>query len=483
MPTNTLNAEHAVLGAALLDSAARDAVCENLDEIDFEKDRERTVFHAVSATGERVDLLTVTDALRQAGRLERIGGATFLSSLVDALPDVANVESYVEIIKRQAQEREERRALVALNANPRDRGARAALARLLSAPDPTTTREAEGFMLRDLIDRPELTAPPQAIVPGFLYVDRLTLLAAREKAGKSTLMGWLASLGSHHDRILWLGLEEPLGDAVRRFKTFGANPDRIMLLDRLTTGHAGAFEIVRSFDPAVIFLDSLAKWGEGVITDWNASAQVTPLMTKLSEMCHHEHRAMMTSHHAKKSDGTYRDSTAIGANADLILEMHIGDADPNVRRFNARGRMTVDDFALRFNGTDYDSVGGSISIRDRVLAFVEANPDSSKRKIRDGVHGDNTLIDRSLGQLETDGLISNKGGEKCSKMRVTENGTSTVAARCAARCGDHGGIQWSKAPARSQHGIQHGCVLPTLRGIGSSTVSEAAHQTESTAHV
>ena len=68
-------------------------------------------------------------------------------------------------------------------------------------------------MLSELYERPELLEPPGAIVTGFLYEDRLTILAGREKCGKSMLMGFLAARCSHFMRVLWLGLEEPLGDA------------------------------------------------------------------------------------------------------------------------------------------------------------------------------------------------------------------------------------------------------------------------------
>ena len=48
--------------------------------------------------GRAADLLTVTNHLREQGLLERVGGASYLSSLVDALPDVANVTHYAEIV-------------------------------------------------------------------------------------------------------------------------------------------------------------------------------------------------------------------------------------------------------------------------------------------------------------------------------------------------------------------------------------------------
>jgi replicative DNA helicase len=43
--------------------------------------------------------VTVTNQLREQGALERVGGASYLATMVDGLPDVANVVHYAEIIR------------------------------------------------------------------------------------------------------------------------------------------------------------------------------------------------------------------------------------------------------------------------------------------------------------------------------------------------------------------------------------------------
>ena len=397
----------------------------------------------------------------------------------DEIPDGQRNDALASLAgtmrRRGMAEEEILAALVAVNANrcrpPLAEAEVRAIAHSVgryeaAAPVAAAEPAAVGFMLRELYERPELLEPPPAIVPGFIYADRFTVLPCREKGGKSTLMGFLAADCSHYMRVLWLGLEEPLGDPVRRFKLFGADPDNVLIIDRLVGGHADALNAIDRFDPPVIFLDSLSKWGDGVVTDWNASAQVTPLMAQLAEVCHHGHRAILASHHAKKSDGHYRDSTAIGANADLLLEMFPDEADPNVRRFSPMGRMTLEPFALCYTGSGFEQVGGHVAVRDRVLAFVEANPDSSKRRIREAIRGSNPLVDQALDQLARDGLIADHGTESRSQFNVTENGRGTVAARSAARCGDGGETQWGTVSARYRHGDGHRpCPVP-LRVYG-----------------
>jgi replicative DNA helicase len=94
-------AERAVLGAILLDPGALLQVLEKLRGEEFYLASHRIVYGACSELhrrGQAADLLTVTNHLREEGQLERVGGASYLSSLVDALPDVANVVHYAEIV-------------------------------------------------------------------------------------------------------------------------------------------------------------------------------------------------------------------------------------------------------------------------------------------------------------------------------------------------------------------------------------------------
>jgi len=95
------DAERAVLGAVLLDPGALLQVLEKLRGGEFYLESHRIVFTACAdlhQEGRAADLLTVTNHLREQGLLERVGGASYLSSLVDALPDVANVTHYAEIV-------------------------------------------------------------------------------------------------------------------------------------------------------------------------------------------------------------------------------------------------------------------------------------------------------------------------------------------------------------------------------------------------
>jgi replicative DNA helicase len=101
-------AERAVLGAILLDPTSLLMVLEKLRDEEFYVEAHRIIYAACIALHERgqaADLLTVTNYLREQGQLERVGGAAYLSSMVDALPDVANAVHYGEIVHDKSVKR------------------------------------------------------------------------------------------------------------------------------------------------------------------------------------------------------------------------------------------------------------------------------------------------------------------------------------------------------------------------------------------
>ncbi|MCG6947835.1 MAG: replicative DNA helicase [Acidobacteria bacterium] len=102
-------AERAVLGAVLLDPGAMLHIIEKLGVEHFYLESHRIVYQAcleLHEKGEAADLLTVRNHLTEQGRLEQVGGVSYLSSLVDALPDVANVIHYAEIVHDKAVKRQ-----------------------------------------------------------------------------------------------------------------------------------------------------------------------------------------------------------------------------------------------------------------------------------------------------------------------------------------------------------------------------------------
>lgn len=106
LPPYSEDAERGVLGAALLDAArvVDLAVERGLSPAAFYVPAHQVLFEMLAAMlheGRPVDLLTVGDRLRAAGRLDEIGGAAFLERLVDATPTAAHADYYIDIVRQK----------------------------------------------------------------------------------------------------------------------------------------------------------------------------------------------------------------------------------------------------------------------------------------------------------------------------------------------------------------------------------------------
>jgi replicative DNA helicase len=92
IPPQALDAEVAVVGAMLLDTAAVGAVSEILDESAFYKGAHKRIFRAIIdlfSKEEAVDLVTVTQELKRQKVLDDVGGAAYLSQVLGSVATTA----------------------------------------------------------------------------------------------------------------------------------------------------------------------------------------------------------------------------------------------------------------------------------------------------------------------------------------------------------------------------------------------------------
>lgn len=101
-------AEEAVLGAMLVSAPAVEAVLDEvaLDASDYYRGTNGTIHGAIASLhsdGAPVDALTVSDRLRQLGKLEEVGGRTRVSELGSSSSVPGNAGHYAEIVQEQAR--------------------------------------------------------------------------------------------------------------------------------------------------------------------------------------------------------------------------------------------------------------------------------------------------------------------------------------------------------------------------------------------
>ncbi|HVS58891.1 MAG TPA: replicative DNA helicase [Candidatus Saccharimonadales bacterium] len=107
-PPQNIEAEASLLGAILIDSDAVVKIADAITADDFYDTRHRRIYEAVRQLYEKrspIDVLTLSDQLRNNGFLEMVGGAAYLTELTNFVPTAAHVEQYADIVAQKALRR------------------------------------------------------------------------------------------------------------------------------------------------------------------------------------------------------------------------------------------------------------------------------------------------------------------------------------------------------------------------------------------
>lgn len=102
---NDILAEQAVLGSMLVDKDAIIASIEVLKPDDFYREDNKEIYAAMLelyGIGKSIDMITLKDQLSLRGTLEKVGGISYIATLVDNVPAVSNIENYVKIVEEKS---------------------------------------------------------------------------------------------------------------------------------------------------------------------------------------------------------------------------------------------------------------------------------------------------------------------------------------------------------------------------------------------
>jgi replicative DNA helicase len=105
LPPQNLDAEMSVLGAMLLDREAIGHAIEAITPDCFYKEAHARIYSAVVElfdANQPVDIVTLSEHLKKRKDLEAVGGASYISMLLDAIPSAANIVHYLRIVREKA---------------------------------------------------------------------------------------------------------------------------------------------------------------------------------------------------------------------------------------------------------------------------------------------------------------------------------------------------------------------------------------------
>ena len=213
-PPHNLEAEQSVLGSILLSDRSLYALVieEGLRADDFYRERHGTIYEAMLALyneSEPVDVLTVTDRLRQSGKLEGVGGVATVDGLTGVVPAAGHARRYAQIVRENAllwrllgASYEIQESVLGHRAAPRELVEQAEKAMLEVARDDRQQdfRAIEEVLHEELdklhrlsIEGTSLTGTPSGFkdldeITGGFQPGNLIIIAARPAMGKSALV-------------------------------------------------------------------------------------------------------------------------------------------------------------------------------------------------------------------------------------------------------------------------------------------------------
>ncbi len=359
-------AEEAVIGSVLIAPEAYYDLAQFLHAEDFYIVRHRWIWEAFTRLVQNqtpLDFLTVTAKLENAGRLADVGGAAYLTALLNQVPTSLHAADYGHLVKEQA----DKRLLLGI-ANGLATGvfkkeetaisiATQALARLaLIQPDSpryvvhSAAEALEPHPPLDWIIEPLLSRGSVSIFygePGTKKTYSLLSMAVCVAAGKP----WLG-MKTRQTRVLIINEESGerrmfgrLGAALRgelvekdyplrgyesplQFISLGGfhldNPTDVLQLERLIK-EAGA---------GLVIFDALADLMEG---DENSKQDTQPVLNALRRLAEHTNAALCVIHHANKVGG-YRGSSAIKGAVDLMVQVTSEDGSPYINIKSEKNR-------------------------------------------------------------------------------------------------------------------------------------------------
>lgn len=324
-----IDAEEGVLGAVMIDPGRFDEVS-YLAPSDFHDLRNAALWQTITdlfGQGVEPDTITISDRLEISGKLEMVGGVSYLTHLLTAPSTSLNAASYARIIKEYAARRQ-------MLTDAQDQARRAYN---LNLPIPTEDLHIKPrFVVRTAADALKPQDPLAWLVDGIITRGSLSIfygepggkktysllsLAARASIGAS----WL-DMSTKPCKVLIVDEESGekrlslrIGQALR-----GALADGNAMLSyvSLPQFHINDPRDVDALQTLIldegaelVIIDALADIMAG---DENSKEDVQPVMNSLRKIAETTNAALVVIHHSNKMGG-YRGSSAIKAAVDLMV--------------------------------------------------------------------------------------------------------------------------------------------------------------------
>ena len=109
LPPQAVDLEEAILGAIMMEKSSIESVIDLLIPTCFYKDSHALIFKAIlslESAKQPIDILTVTEELKKAGKLDEVGGAYYITQLTDKVTSTANLVYHSQVLVEKYLARE-----------------------------------------------------------------------------------------------------------------------------------------------------------------------------------------------------------------------------------------------------------------------------------------------------------------------------------------------------------------------------------------
>ncbi|MBP5522416.1 MAG: replicative DNA helicase [Bacteroidales bacterium] len=253
-PPQALDVEEAVLGAMLLEQSCVDQAMEELSPSCFYDQKHRMIFEAMSSLvldHTPVDIITVSNRLKEKGDLDTIGGPAMLAGLSERVGAAAHIEFYIKILKQKTIQRDLITASYDILRDAYDESVGVddlidkAQTKVYDAIQSNVRKEVQdiGSIINEAmgdIQEQQTSEGLSGVPSGFVSIDRITngwqrsdliILAARPSVGKTAFALNLARNAAvdHHMPVAVFSLEMSAKQLVKRLMTSesGLSADKI----------------------------------------------------------------------------------------------------------------------------------------------------------------------------------------------------------------------------------------------------------------
>jgi hypothetical protein len=286
---------------------------------------------AVRAQGGAVDIVTIMEALRQAGTLELVGGASYISVLGNSVPNVEHWEDHLKIV----QEKATFRALKAEALRLQELADAGDIHKALEAIERAQAEAAAMIEGREALRyKPELVCladiEPEEVHwlwKPYLPSRKMTILGGPQGVGKSFLSLAIATAVSSgkplpaqdgsmftppQGNVVILADEDDWGDTIRpRLDAMGANPSNVYLCKSKLDIRTRKREpislvdvpelrgIINETQPRLVIVDTVHAFIGGNVDPYKMSS-VRPVLANIGELARECDAAFLLIMHLSK---------------------------------------------------------------------------------------------------------------------------------------------------------------------------------------